>query len=512
MSGYRADNGNIGAFDKIIVPLAQWLTNRFSKADEPSHASSKSILLGTTSGQYDRSRSEAVRVDATLLLKHLYLVGATGLGKTFCLFLLVCELIRCRCGFAVIDIHGDLTTMLLRHFATLRRDPGWKPEIDSRLGVWEPFDPAFALKFNPLAARNSRECYVNVNDLLHHFRKAWADVWGPRMDEIFRNALLTLSLQGRPLGDIRHLLTNPTFRRDVTAGVDDNNLRDYWQYRFQAMSPALQATAVQPVLNKVSPLLDDLYLRDLFAQRETAIDFRTAMDEGQWLLINVAKGVAGANAHLIGSMFVSRIRTAAMSRVELPEGERVPFTLMVDEFQNFLNYDFEEILSEARKFGLGLVMAHQHLGQLERSMRETIIGNVATALFFRLGYRDIREIIGAFRPAAQPIVSQILGQLAVAEAILRPADGSYRKVNIQKVARPTASAEEVQELKELSHRRFYTERRNLRSFGTSLQADLTETNREEPWRIERRRQDTHFQLHSKHSGQSDQPGIPEGDL
>lgn len=459
-SDRRDNNYKPGVLERLALPALQAITDRIlvMKSSLPQVRGGGSISLGQSPNPFNRKLLDEQSLELNQLLHHAYVVGATGSGKTYLILLMVMALIRLGVGFCVIDVHGDLTQMIVSHFATLMSNPAYRQVVIDRVCLFEPFDTQWALSFNCLDAIDERRSYLQVSDLLHHFKKEWKDVWGPRMEEIFRNTLLTLSLRGLTLSDAPRFLTDAQFRRATVAALTDPVLRAYWLERFEPLSDAMKVTAVQPVLNKITPLIDDFYLRHMFAQPRTQIDFRQAMDQSKWILINVSKGIAGNNAHLVGSLFVSRIRTAALSRADISEDSRRSFVLLVDEFQNFLNYDFEEILSEARKFRLGLVMAHQHLDQLERSMREAIFGNVAATFLFHLGHRDIREIASAFRDADQPLVRQALANLNNGEVVQRDGSGGFRVVKVHRLQKPTASASDIDQLRGLSHQRYYRRR------------------------------------------------------
>jgi len=460
----KARNPCGGLIDRLTLPALQAITDRLylSKGHEPANQTRlQALSLGFSPNPHNRNLLDELFIDLPLLMRHLYIVGQTGIGKTFLIFLLVRELIRLGCGFCVVDIHGDLTQMILSHLASLEATPAQREMVEKKLVLLLPFDPDFALTFNPLHAPDEKKAYLQVSDMLHHFRKEWKDSWGPRMDLIFRHCLTTLSLRGMTLSDVPRFLIDANFRAVVVSELTDPIERSFWLNEFESQSDAMKLTVVQPVLNKVAPFVDDFYLRHMFAQRHSAIDFRQAMDDRKWILVNVPKGIAGENAHLAGSLSVSSVRTAAMSRVDIPEEDRIPFTLIADEFQCYVHYDFEEILSEARKFRLGLVMAHQHLDQIERSMRAAIFGNVASTFLFRLGHQDVREVASSFRSSDQLLVSNALANLGNGEVVQRQPDGSFRILKIHRINKPEASPEAIARLREASYRQYYRRRSEI---------------------------------------------------
>jgi len=185
------------------------------------------------------------------------------------------------------------------------------------------------------------------------------------------------------------------------------------------------------------------------------------MDKRKWVIINVSKGALSENAYLLGSLFVSKIKYAALSRADQPEKARVPFFLFVDEFQNFMGHNFEEILSEARKYRLGLILAHQNLAQIRPRMRESIWGNVGTFLFFRLGHNDINEISGEFPRSEQSLLKATLSTLKVGEVIKREPDGNFRKVKIQAIGSVRDDPAKIEAIRQSSIDRFYQKREDI---------------------------------------------------
>jgi hypothetical protein len=460
--------------EKLLFPVVQRATEAVHRARwRAAISAGDQVSLGNAPAPFHPHWLEEQAIALADLNRHLYLAGATGSGKSFAILILLKELIRLQQGFCVIDVHGDLTRMLLAHLARLAADPAWAQLIRARLVFIDPFDPVWALGYNVLGAATPQLAYQLVGDMLARLKGQWGDSWGPRLEEILRNTLLTLALQGRPLADVPRFLVDAGFRRATVSSLADPVLKSYWLTRFEPLSENAKLAAVQPVLNKVAPLVDDLYLRHIFAQSQSRLSFRHLMDQGKFVLVNLAKGVAGANARQFGALIVGALWAAALSRGDVPEAQRRLFVLVADEFQNFLSYDapFEEILSESRKYQLGLVMAHQNLSQLDAAMRDAIFGNAGSLYFFRLGFHDAPHVARAFAERVRAQVADLLLSLHVGQAVQRETDGDFRVVQLHHVEAPTAPAAAIQALKEASFAQYYLRRTDV---DRQLAARLTE--------------------------------------
>ncbi|MHA2023350.1 MAG: type IV secretory system conjugative DNA transfer family protein [Candidatus Thorarchaeota archaeon] len=419
-----------GLYFKPISSLTNYILSLRNNSDIPQD----SISLGKSPNQFNQKKIEEVYLSLKQLEKHAYILGQSGSGKTYLILLMLMSFVRLQSGFAVVDIHGDLSRMIFKYIASQATTPKQEAMIAKKLVLVEPFDKQFAPAFNPLSCSNSSNSYAEAFDMLGIFKNIWKDVsWGARMEELFRNLLLTLSLSKRSLVEAPLFLTDETFRSHIVDRLQDYEIKHYWTDRFGILSDRMRPVYVEPVLNKLTVFTSDPLIRHILAQKESSLDFRKMMDEQKWVIINISKGVLSDNSHLLGSLFISKIKSAALSRANIPESRRVPFHLVVDEFQNFMGYNFEEILSEARKYKLSLLLAHQNLAQIDKSMRETIFGNVATTMFFKLGHNDIREISNNFRTGDQTLLKQALSTLDVAEAIHRMSDGSFKKIKIHHI-------------------------------------------------------------------------------
>ncbi len=322
---------------------------------------------------------------------HMYLIGKSGTGKSTLLRNLVISDIRNGHGLALIDPHGDLVEDILDHIP---------PERIKDVIYFNPADLAYPVGFNPIAEVSQDYRPLVASGLLGVFKKVWLEFWGPRLEHILRYTLLTLlDYPGTTLLDVTCLLTQPAFRKEAMFFVNNPDIRDFWRSEFDRYSDRFRTEAISPILNKFGQFAVSAPLRNTLGQAQSAFRFRQVMDEGRIVLCNLAKGKIGEDTStLLGSMLVSQMQLAAQSRGNIPEQLRRPFYLYVDEVHNFLTLSFADILSEARKYGLHLVLAHQYINQLDPKIRSAIFGNAGTLLAFRVGAEDAQYLAKEFLP------------------------------------------------------------------------------------------------------------------
>jgi hypothetical protein len=239
-----------------------------------------------------------------------------------------------------------------------------------------------------------------ASGLLETLRKLWPDAWGVRMEHVLRNTLYALlERDGSTLPDILRMYAEERFRKEIVPGIRNETVRRFWQREFQNYPPRMEADAVAPIQNKLGALLSDPTLSRILVQPKVDLRFRSLMDEGRVLLVNVSKGRLGEDsAHLIGGLIVSTLALAAFSRAEAPPETRRPFFIYLDEFQNFTTLVLVNMMSELRKYGVGLTLAHQHLHQLEPDIRHAVLCNAATMIAFRMGPEDVALFAKEFQP------------------------------------------------------------------------------------------------------------------
>ncbi|KUK50098.1 MAG: hypothetical protein XD75_0041 [Parcubacteria bacterium 33_209] len=322
---------------------------------------------------------------------HMYLVGKTGMGKSTVISNMIFSDLKEKEGLCLLDPHGDLVEKVLEFSHNYRKED---------LIYFNPQDGNKTLGFNPLEVTDPSEARLVVSALISVFKKIWFDSWGPRMEYILRNALLTLvEFPNSTLLNLQQLLSDGRFRKIMTDRVKDEQLKNFWVNEFDRYSERFRQEAVAPIQNKIGQFLSNEVLRRVISQPKSSFDFRKMMDEGKILLVNLSKGKIGEDsASLLGAMLIAKIGLAALSRQDIPEEERKDFYLYVDEFQSFATSSFVDILSESRKYRLNLVLSNQYLGQIEEKIRMAILGNVGTLVSFRVGAEDARYLAQEFYP------------------------------------------------------------------------------------------------------------------
>lgn len=232
------------------------------------------------------------------------------------------------------------------------------------------------------------------------FEKLWGEAWGVRMEHVLRNALYALIEFGEAkFPDILRMLTEKSFQREVLARVKNDQVQSFWANEFPSYNPRYRQESIAPIQNKVGAFLADPRLYRMFTSPPVDLRFRQIMDEGKILIVNLAKGrLAEDSANLLGALLVTTLGLAAFSRADVEEGGRPDYHIFVDEFQSFTTLSVANMISELRKFHVGLVLAHQHLYQLEPEVRHAVLGNVGTLLAFRIGPEDAQVIAREFEP------------------------------------------------------------------------------------------------------------------
>jgi DNA helicase HerA-like ATPase len=329
-------------------------------------------------------------------LFHVYAIGRTGTGKSTFLESLVVQDFRLDRGVCVIDPHGDLIDRLVKAVPERRR-----PEL-IHLDVADPKNP---YTYNPLRKVSPERIPLAASGLLEAFKKLWQREWGVRMEHVLRNGLYALIEKGdASLAHLLRLISDESYRAGVVRCIENVQVRAFWQEEFARYNPRYRQEAIAPIQNKVGAFLADPRLRKIFSGEGKEIRLRRIMDEGKILLVNLSKGVVGEDsASLLGAILVTAVGLAALSRSEIRQELRRPFYVYIDEFQSFTTLSVATMISEIRKYRVGLTLAHQHLYQLEEDVRHTVLGNVGTIVSFRVGPEDARVIAREFEPVFSPL-------------------------------------------------------------------------------------------------------------
>ena len=321
--------------------------------------------------------------------KHLYVVGKTGTGKSTMIANMAINDMKNGEGLAVIDPHGDLCDILLDFIPSFRIND---------VAYLDPSDLGFPFHLNPLEVKNDAFRELIASGIVSIFYKLYAHSWGPRLEYILRNTILTLLYLGdSTLLGVPELLTNERYRTQVVMKIPDQVLKNFWLNEFNKMSPQLRSEAVSPILNKVGQFLSSQTIRNIVGYAASTVDLETMMNEGKIVLVNLSQGKLGEdNSALLGAMIITKFQLAAMNRVYVSEGERRDFYLYVDEFQNFATNSFIKILSEARKYRLCLTLANQYIGQIDEEVQKAIFGNAGSLVSFAVGAADARSLAKEF--------------------------------------------------------------------------------------------------------------------
>lgn len=327
--------------------------------------------------------------------QHMYVVGKTGTGKTALLHNLIVQDIANGEGICVVDPHGELVENILKKIPEERMED---------VIYFNPADTEFHIGFNVLELPDPKYKHLVASGLMGIFTKIWQNVWSARMEYILNNAILALlDTPGSTLLGIPRLLVDKEYRQKIISNVKDPVVKSFWIHEYEEWRDQFRNEAIAPIQNKVGQFLSTALIRNIVGQSKSTIDIFEIMNSGKIFLVNVSKGRIGEdNSSLLGGMLITKIQLSAMERVRVPEDERVDFYLYVDEFQNFATDSFAGILSEARKYRLNLILAHQYIGQLitetSTRIRDAVFGNVGTMVVFRVGAADAEFLESEFEP------------------------------------------------------------------------------------------------------------------
>ncbi len=312
--------------------------------------------------------------------RHMYVIGKSGTGKSTLLANMIINDLKHNKGLAVVDPHGDLIETVLNYIPRHR--------INDVI-VLDPADTHSVVKLNLFEGGSLVHRELIASGIVAIFQKMYANSWGPRLEYILRNSLLTLLSTDAKLEDVLRILTDPKYRAKIVAGMDDQVLKNFWEAEFNPMQERLRTESIAPILNKVGQFVTSPLIRNVVNTNTSSFDIEQVMNEGKILLVNVSQGKLGEdNMSLLGAMIITKIQLAAMNRVYMAEKDRKDFYLYIDEFQNFATTSFIKILSEARKYRLNLVLANQYMAQIPEEVKDAIFGNAGSMVSFILGAGD----------------------------------------------------------------------------------------------------------------------------
>ncbi len=346
------------------------------------------IFFGQTNFRGERKRFGIKSDDRR---RHVYIIGKTGMGKTELLKNMAIQDIKNGHGLGFIDPHGEASEELVRFIPQ---------ERIKDVVYFNPSDIEKPIAFNIMEDVDPDYRHLIAGGMMGVFKKIWPDVWSSRMEYILNNAVLALlEIKGSTLLGINRLLSDTEWRKEIIEKVNDPVVKAFWTKEFSRYSQRYETEATAAIQNKIGQFISSPLIRNIIGQEKSTIDIRKIMDDKKILIVNLSKGRIGEDSsRLLGALLVTKLQLSAMSRVDIPENERNDFILYIDEFQNFSTDSFANILSEARKYRLSLVLAHQYIGQMEDKVRDAVFGNVGTMIVFRVGAEDGEFLEKEFSP------------------------------------------------------------------------------------------------------------------
>jgi hypothetical protein len=360
-------------------------------------------------------------------MRHLLVLGKTGSGKSFLLRHMSAQDVAHGRGFIYFDLHGDATPFLLG--TVNERERREHCHLSDRVILIDPSDPVISIGLNPLEAESPD--FVRIAEVAEILKRHWGlDHFGARTDELLRNALYALAANRLTLVELTPFLTKSGFRAACLGAVLNPEVRQYFELRYDQVSDAMQATMREPILNKTSAFTADPKFRHIVGQAASSFSFRDAMDQGQWIIVNLAKGRLGAQALTLGSLIFTMVKHALFARTT-----NALCTLYCDEVQNFVaqGSEIETLLSEARKTNTGFVGAHQFLDQVPADMRAALL-SVGTQVFFQLSGDDAVQV-AQFLDGGRSLAAR-LKNLRQRHAVAKAASEPWVELRVPTVREP----------------------------------------------------------------------------
>ncbi|HSW88534.1 MAG TPA: type IV secretion system DNA-binding domain-containing protein [Candidatus Saccharimonadales bacterium] len=374
----------------ITTPHIFWLNSK--RAPAPTQIPSSGLFIGNSKF---RGQTKPVFVSEEDRQRHMYIIGKTGTGKSEFLKDMILQDIRNGEGVAVIDPHGDLIEGVL---------PLIPPERAEDVIIFDPSDTARPIGLNIMEAYTEEQKHYMVSSIIGLFYKLYdpnqTGIVGPRLEHGIRNAMLTVMAEtGNTFIEVQRALTDTAFVQDLLPKVTDPIIRRYWTDQIAQTNDFHKSEVLDYIVSKFGRFITNKLMRNIIGQSKSSFDFRKVMDEKKILLVNLSKGKIGEeNSNFIGLILVPKLVVAAMSRQDIPQEARKNFYLYVDEFQNFATPDFAQILSEARKYRLNLIVANQFTSQMQEEVKNAVFGNVGTIASFRVGVQDANYLQHEFQP------------------------------------------------------------------------------------------------------------------
>ena len=323
--------------------------------------------------------------------RHIYVVGKTGMGKTVMMENMAIQDIQKGKGVGFVDPHGEAAERLLDFIPSNR--------INDVIYI-NPADLEYPIAFNIMEKVDVEHRHLVAGGLMGVFKKIWPDVWSSRMEYILNNCILALlEYPGSTLLGVNRLMVDTDYRKKVIDKITDPMIKAFWVQEYARYTQRYEVEATAAIQNKVGQFISAPLIRNVIGQVRSSINMRELMDEQKIIIMNLSKGKIGEdNSRLLGALLITKLQLAAMQRVDMPEEKRKDFFLYVDEFQNFATESFVNVLSEARKYRLALILGHQYIAQMDEKVRDAVFGNVGTIIAFRVGAEDAEYLEKEFIP------------------------------------------------------------------------------------------------------------------
>ncbi|MDP3985388.1 MAG: type IV secretion system DNA-binding domain-containing protein, partial [bacterium] len=375
------------------TPNIRWLVAR--KSAPPINLPSEGLVLGKV---VYRGQENIVRIKPADRLRHIYVIGRSGTGKSTIFENMAIQDIRNGQGVCVVDPHGEFVQHVLERYPKERADD---------LIIFSPWDTERPVGLNMLEVKDDSQKDFAAQEMISIFYKLFPpEMIGPMFEHHMRNVMLTLMADPKENGtiaEIPRMFSDQDFQKSWVAKLRDPVVRAYWEKEVAKTSDFHKSEMLGYLISKVGRFVENEMMRNIIGQPKSGFDIREVMDKKKVLLVDLSKGKTGeVNANLLGLIIVSKLQMAALARADLPEAERNDFFLYIDEFQNFVTDSVATILSEARKYRLSLNIAHQYMGQLvqnnDAKIRDAVLGNAGTMIAFRIGIEDAEMLEKEFKP------------------------------------------------------------------------------------------------------------------